>query len=195
AHEHHHGDAETPAPASPATLPPPIGLNRAVQIFSSMGLAPGYAVDLPSMPDGVYTGSAYPDDLDFERVIHLDQYTGKPIIDVGFHDYGLGGKAIEWGVNVHMGQEFGLANKIVMAAVCVAIVLMAISAAVMWWKRRPSGSMGVPAWPQDRRVAIGVTALVLTLGALFPLTGLSILVMLAIDLIITQAARRPASVT
>jgi uncharacterized iron-regulated membrane protein len=121
-------------------------------------------------------------------VIHLDQYTGQPIIDVGFNDYGLGGKAIEWGINVHMGQEFGLANKIVMALVCVAIIAMSVSAAMMWWKRRPAGSMGVPPWPGERRVAVGVTLIVLALGAVFPLTGLSILAMLAIDLLWSRAA-------
>jgi uncharacterized iron-regulated membrane protein len=184
---HHHGEAAAPA-AHAADLPPRIGLDRAVAIFDRMGLAPGYAVALPGTPDGVYTGAVYPDDLDQERVIHLDQYTGQPIIDVGFNDYGLGGKAIEWGINVHMGQEFGLANKIVMALVCVAIIAMSVSAAMMWWKRRPAGSMGVPPWPGERRVAVGVTLIVLALGAVFPLTGLSILAMLAIDLLWSRAA-------
>uniref|UniRef100_UPI001F226C42 PepSY-associated TM helix domain-containing protein n=1 Tax=Geminicoccus flavidas TaxID=2506407 RepID=UPI001F226C42 len=188
--DHHHGAAAAPTPSVAAdTLPPPIGLNRAVSTLDAMGLATGYAVALPSQVDGVYTGSVYPDDLDFERVIHLDQYTGESIIDVGFKDYGLGGKAIEWGINVHMGQEFGLANKIVMALVCVAIVLMAVSAAVMWWKRRPAGGMGAPAWPANRRIAVGVTVLVLALGAVFPLTGLTILAMLVLDQLWLAIAR------
>jgi len=187
--DHHHG-AAAPAPSvDPKLLPSPIGLNRAVSTFEAMGLAPGFAVALPGQVDGVYTGSVYPDDLDLERVIHLDQYSGEAIIDVGFNDYGLGGKAIEWGINVHMGQEFGLANKIVMALVCVAIVLMAVSAAVMWWKRRPAGGLGVPPWPADRRIAVGVTVLVLALGAVFPLTGLTILVMLVLDQLWLAIAR------
>ncbi|WP_027134876.1 PepSY-associated TM helix domain-containing protein [Geminicoccus roseus] len=187
---HHHGAPPAATSVPNADLPPPIGLDRAVRIFDGLGLAPGYAVALPGGADGVYTGSAYPDDLDRQRVIHLDQYSGRPIIDVGFADYGLGGKAIEWGINVHMGQEFGPANKVVMALVCVAIVLMAVSSLVMWWKRRPQGGMGVPAWPQDRRAATGVTALVLGLGLLFPLTGLSILAVLALDLLGGLALRR-----
>lgn len=68
-------------------------------------------------------------------------------------------------------------------AVCLGIVLLAVSAGVMWWKRRPAGSAGVPPLPSDRRVFIGLFVILGIGGVLFPLTGLSILVMVALDLI------------
>ena len=104
-------------------------------------------MDIPATPTGVYTGSVYPDDLSQQRVVHLDQYTGKPLIDLSYADYGPLAKWLEWGINVHMGQEFGLANQLVLLAVCMAIVVLAVSAGVMWWKRRPKGSLGVPPMP------------------------------------------------
>ncbi len=66
---------------------------------------------------------------------------------MSYADYGPLGRALEWGINVHMGQEFGLANQIVLTLACLAIILLAVSAAVMWWKRRPAGSLGVPPCP------------------------------------------------
>jgi hypothetical protein len=102
---------------------------------------------------------------------HLDQYTGKPLIDMSFADYGPLGKGLEWGINVHMGQEFGLANQLFMLAVCIAIVLMSVSAGVMWWKRRPRGGFGVPPLPSDRRVLRGVVGILAVGGVLFPLVG------------------------
>jgi uncharacterized iron-regulated membrane protein len=168
-------------PESTAVAGQPIGLDKAVETFDRLGLHRGYAVAIPSKPEGVYTGSVYPDAAAEQRVIHLDQYSGKPLIDMGFADYGVGGKWMEWGISVHMGQEFGLANQLVLLAACMGIVLLAVSAGVMWWKRRPAGSLGVPPLPDDTRVFRGLIAILAIGGIAFPLVGLSLLVMLALD--------------
>lgn len=159
----------------------PISLDQAVATFDKLGLHHGYAVNIPAKPQGVYTGSVYPDDVSQQRVVHLDQYSGKPLIDMSYPDYGPLGRALEWGINVHMGQEFGLINQLVLLAACIAIVLLAVSAAVMWWKRRPKGSLGVPPMPSDRRAFRGLIALLAIGGILFPLVGISLVVMLVLD--------------
>lgn len=92
-----------------------------------------------------------------------------------------------------MGQELGLANQLVMAATALAIVLMSISAVVMRWKRRPRGQLGVPPPPADRRVALGVLAIVAAAGMIFPLTGLSLMAALTIDAAIRRGLRRSTS--
>jgi uncharacterized iron-regulated membrane protein len=160
---------------------PPIGLDRAVAIFDGLGLRTGYAVSLPETPTGVYTASVYPDGVSQQRVVHLDQYSGKPLLDIGYADFGPLAKAIEWGINVHMGQEFGLANQLILLAVCIAIVMLAAAAAVMWWKRRPSASLGVPPMPSDRRVFRGLLALLAIGGIVFPLVGVSLVLMIGLD--------------
>lgn len=146
-------------------------------------------MDIPNAPAGVYTGSVYPDDVSQQRVVHLDQYSGQPLIDMSYADYGPLGKWLEWGVNVHMGQQFGLANQLVLLAACIAIVLLAVSAGVMWWKRRPAGSLGVPPMPSDRRVFRGLLAILVIGGIVFPLVGLSLAVMLAMDWVYLKMAR------
>ncbi len=172
----------------PETTPPvqetaPITLDAAVATLDTLGLHRGFAVALPQSATGVYSGSVYPDDLAQQRVVHLDQYSGQPLIDMSYADYGPLGRWLEFGINTHMGQTFGTANQIVLLIVCMGIVLMCVSAAVMWWKRRPSGSLGIPPLPADRRVFIGLFVILAIGGVLFPLTGLSLLVMIALDLI------------
>jgi uncharacterized iron-regulated membrane protein len=184
---HDHGQ---PMPAPAPVAPDAIGLNAAVETFSRLGLAHGYAVALPSGPRGVYTGSAYPDDLSQQRVVHLDQYSGRPLLDMSYADYGPLGRGLEWGVNVHLGQEYGLANKLVLLAACLGIVALSVSGGVMWWKRRPAGSLGIPPAPADRRLMAGVAAILAICGVIFPLVGASMLVMLALDAAFTR--RRPA---
>jgi uncharacterized iron-regulated membrane protein len=70
----------------------PIGLDKAVGIFDDMGLHRGYTVAVPALPKGVYSASVYPDDLSQQRVVHLHQYSGKPLIDMSYADYGPLGK-------------------------------------------------------------------------------------------------------
>jgi uncharacterized iron-regulated membrane protein len=184
---HDHGQhMNMDMPAAPASMDDnlamqSIGIDKAIARFDELGLNHGYAVALPTTPTGVYSGSVYPNDLSKQRVIHLDQYSGEPLIDMGYADYGPLGKGLEWGINVHMGQEFGLANQIVLAIVCLAIILLAVSAGIMWWKRRPKGSLGVPPMPQDKSVFRGLFALLIIGGIIFPLVGASLVVMLAFD--------------
>ncbi|WAP70641.1 PepSY-associated TM helix domain-containing protein [Jiella pelagia] len=185
------GQAQLPESTAPASaVPQPIGIDRAVAIANDLGLHHGYALALPSGETGVYTASVYPDDLSQQRVVHLDQYSGKPLLDMGYADYGPLGRALEWGINTHMGQEFGLTNQLVLLAACVAIVLLAVSAGVMWWKRRPKGSLGIPPLPGDTRAFRGVIAILAIGGIIYPLVGLSLLVMLALDYAGTRLAGR-----
>ena len=99
-------------------------------------------------------------------------------------------RLLEWGINIHLGQQWGLANQLVLLAVCLATVAFCVAAAVMWWKRRPAGRLGVPPLPQEAGVLRGVVALLALGGVLFPLVGLSLLVMLGADLLLTRR-RRP----
>ncbi|OWJ57081.1 PepSY-associated TM helix domain-containing protein [Inquilinus limosus] len=170
----------------------PIGLDAAVAIFDRLGLAPGYAVNPPAGPAGVYTASVYPDDLSRQRVVHLDQYSGTPLIDMSYADYGPLGRAMEWGINTHMGQQFGLANQLLLLAACLAMIGLAVSAVVMWWKRRPSGALGAPPMPADPRALRGVTAILAVGGVLYPLVGASMVAVALLDWAVTR--RRPVRV-
>jgi uncharacterized iron-regulated membrane protein len=122
-------------------------------------------------------------------VIHLDQYSGKALIDIGYADYGIAGKATEWGVSLHTGRQFGLVNQLVMLLGCVAIAILAVSAIVMWWKRRPSGRLAAPARQDADSLARTVVAIAVVLGLLYPLLGASMVVALAIDAAIPRAWR------
>lgn len=165
-----------------------IGIDTAAAIFDHLELHDGYTISLPGSPNGVYTGSVYPDDLHQQRVVHLDQYSGKALVDMGYDDYGPTGKWLEFGINTHMGQQFGLANQLLLLAACLAIIVMSVSAAVMWWKRRPARRLGVPPMPSDPRVFRGVMAILVVGGLLFPLVGLSLLAMLVFDWVIRRVS-------
>ena len=177
---------ESTVPAAGQAELPPIGLDRAISIANAAGMLPGYEMSPPSGETGVYTAAIYPGELEYERTIHIDQYSGARLVDVSFADYPFSGKAIEWGINVHMGREWGLFNQILMLAACIAIVAMSVAAVVMWWKRRPAGRIGVPPAPREKRVYVGLWAIAILFGLAFPLTGFAILAMIAFDQIVVR---------
>ncbi|WP_197076432.1 PepSY domain-containing protein [Luteimonas sp. FCS-9] len=172
-----------------AGQPGAIGLDAAVARFDALGLAPGYAISLPSGRDGVYTASVYPADLARQRVVHLDQYSGRVLLDMGYADYGPLGRGLEWAINVHLGQQYGLANQLVLLVACAGIVVLCASGAVAWWKRRPRGGLGVPPVPAPGTMRT-VAALLAVGGLLFPLVGLSMLAVWALDAALLRRARR-----
>jgi uncharacterized iron-regulated membrane protein len=163
-----------------------IGLNAALGIFTRLGMPAGTPIGLPAGPRGVYTAMLFPDDVRAERVVHLDRYSGAVLADVGYRDYGVAGRLTEWGVSLHTGRQFGWVNQLVMLAGCLAIVLLAVSAAVMWWKRRPRGRLAAPPRRSGDRAAFGAIAVAVLLGLLYPLLGASMLVALLVDAVVPQ---------
>ncbi|MCK0198248.1 PepSY domain-containing protein [Ancylobacter sp. 6x-1] len=103
-----------------------------------------------------------------------------------FATFGLIPKLIRWGIDIHMGIKFGLANQIVMIAIGSALSVTILYGYAMWWRRRPAP--GSPAhtlvqsflylgWP----VRIAVVGLALAFGLALPLMGLSLLCFVAVD--------------
>lgn len=172
--------------ATPASTARPIGLDEALRIFERLGLPTGTPVNLPDGARGVYTATSFPDDATAERVVHVDQYTGAVLADVGYRDYGVAGRFTEWGISLHTGRQFGWVNQLVMLAGCASIVVLAISAAVMWWKRRPHGRLAAPPRLAGDRAARGAIAVAVLLGLLYPLLGASMVIAALVDAIVPQ---------
>ena len=163
---------------SKALMPQPgaIGVDAAAAIFDQQGMGRGYSIDLPKGPHGVYSATLYNGVLEQQRVIHLDQYSGRVLVDVDYAHYGPLARLLEWVINVHMGDQFGSINRLILLLICLATVTLCVSAAVMWWTRRPAGQLGVPQLP-DRRTLRVVMGFLIIGGLLFPLTGLTMLLM------------------
>ncbi|HEX2317089.1 MAG TPA: PepSY domain-containing protein, partial [Thermomonospora sp.] len=142
---------------------------------------------LPEGERGVYTitvGSRH-DPAD-ERTLHIDQYTGTILGTYGWKQYGTLAKAVEQGIALHEGRRYGPANTIVMLGACLALITLVLTGAWMWWKRRPQGALGAPRRPNDRRTTATVAALMLALGLMFPLAGITMLAVLALDVLLIR---------
>lgn len=159
-----------------------IGLDRVAEIVAARGMAAPYRLNLPKGERGVYIVFTYPDQPEGQRSLYIDQYSGRVLGDVGFADYGWAAKAIELGIQLHMGNYFGRLNQIVMAIPCVGLIVLSLTGPYMWWQRRPAGSLGAP-----RAIAAAPlrTLALITLGlaVVFPLAGASLVVVGLVDII------------
>ncbi|AXF24522.1 peptidase [Burkholderia pyrrocinia] len=183
-----------PVPHSPsAPTPAPLPLARAIAIVAGLGVTSGYTLALPSGADGVFTASYFPADPKAERTIYLDQYSGAVLKDIRYDDYGAVSRAVSYGTSLHMGRYFGLANQIACTVLSLGLAAMAVTGAVMWWKRRPAGKLGAPSRERGTPPMRGWIAGLVLLGIVFPLMGMTIVAVWLTDRVLFGRAARAAA--
>ncbi|MEK1941344.1 MAG: PepSY domain-containing protein [Pseudomonas sp.] len=175
-------------PAASGQIP----LQQVVDIAQAKGVTPGYSITLPQGKDGVYTIAVFADDPRNDATLHVDQYSGQVLADVRWQDYNLVAKSVETGVMLHEGKLFGLANQLLMLAVCLLILLSSVSGLVIWWKRRPQGKLGVPPLRHDLPLWKTAVVIIIALGVALPLVGMSLVVIGLLDWLLISRRKQVA---
>lgn len=119
----------------------------------------------------------------------LAQDTGRVVDVVRFADHPLMAKLARWGVDLHMGLLFGVANQILMTVLAGGLLYAIALGYRSWWQRRPTrGRAGVGrAHPRGCLLALSwplkttVVAVALTLSWAMPVLGTSLLLFLVVD--------------
>ena len=130
--------------------------------------------------------------------ISIDGSTGA-VVDISrFSDWPLAAKLSAWGIQLHMGTLFGVANQLALLALAVALASVIVRGYMMWWKRRPTRASGLSAGRPPLRGGIRrispVSAVVLAVvagavGWFVPLLGLSLVAFLAVDVVLGSISR------
>lgn len=165
-------------------------LTAVVAAAEARNLGRPYTVSIPAQPGTAYTVTAQVRRVQDSRTLYIDPAKGAVLGDIGFDRFGAGAKTIEWGIYTHQGTQFGQINRLIMLAGCIGVWLLGVSGLMMWWKRRPPSlsraRLGAPTAPPGPRVRFAVLGIVIPLCILYPLTGLSLVIVLLLDF----AARR-----
>jgi uncharacterized iron-regulated membrane protein len=176
----HHGGAVVPGTVAGA-----VTLDSVIALAEANHAPPEYSVTLPEGETGVYTIAATPGDVTREMTMHVDQYSGKVLADVRWDDYNLVPRAVEWGIAVHMGKNFGFANQLLMLVACLIVIVLCVSGFVLWWRRRPEGRLGAPGLVAGDEPMVKIPlAIVAVLGIAFPLVGISLVTVLLLDYLV-----------
>ena len=117
-----------------------------------------------------------------ERVnLTLDPKTGAVLQRQAFRQSDWVDKAVAVGVAAHEGQLFGVLNQIVGLATALGLILLCVSAVVLWWRRRATGVLGAPVALRRSRFSFGLAALVISLGLSLPMMGGSLILVLLVE--------------
>ncbi|MCP3756362.1 PepSY domain-containing protein [Streptomyces sp. TBY4] len=176
-----------------------IGIDGAVAAARSAGITESLRITLPAQGKGYVIK-----EQDKQVPVHLDAVSVDPsdgrVIDVlRFADHPLLAQLTRFGIDLHMGLTFGLANQLALAVLAVLVMSMVIWGYRMWWLRRPTKertlSVGRPqprgAWRKlPVTLLLPLAAATAVVGWFVPMLGISLLVFLAGDLVLGFVASR-----
>ncbi len=123
------------------------------------------------------------------RTVRYDVDTGAIIDRRGFADKHVIDRVINYGIAWHEGQLFGWINQAIGVLTAAMLITLVVSGTLMWWRRRPHGSLGAPPPPGERQLRV-LTALIAALAILLPLLGVSLLIFWLLDRL-TRAVAPP----
>lgn len=191
-----HGAASAAVAVEPALFDDVLAAAQRVNIDTGLvQITPPAAADQAWKVQEIDRG--FPGHLD---AVAIDGATLQPVDRVDFADFSLPAKLASWGVSIHMGTMFGLANQIVMLLLAVGIAGMVVLGYAMWLKRRPTKTARVGMPPRrgvlDGAPWWGVTAVVVggvLIGLALPLVGWTLAAFVVVDVAVDAAQRRRAA--
>jgi uncharacterized iron-regulated membrane protein len=95
-------------------------------------------------------------------------------------------RVIGIGISAHEGQLFGWVNQAMSVLAALGLLLLSISAVVLWLRRRPSGVLGPPTAPVSQRLGAGMLLLLALLALAFPLFGVSLVLVLLVERLVLR---------
>jgi uncharacterized iron-regulated membrane protein len=154
----------------------PIPLDEIITKAKELCLKGKTVIDLPQSAKGVYSIYNETNELGEIKKIHLDQYSGKVLASHTWSDVGILMKARMWTMAFHQG-EFGLWNWYLMIFVAIGLFTLSMSAIISYAYRKTPGTLAIPKVPEHISFGIPLIVIVVMLGILLPLFGLSVLLL------------------
>lgn len=89
-------------------------------------------------------------------------------------------------IAAHEGQLFGWVNQLIGLITGLALVILCLSAGIMWFKYRPNDRLGAPEALPNQAIGLGLAASIIGLGLFLPLFGLSLILVIIVERLILR---------
>ena len=178
-HAGHQGMAMAPPPIEPGAL------ERVIAAARPAGIAPPVLIDAPRQAGGAWHVESNADD----RPLRADMMvagTGQVLSFKPFAQRQWIDRLVGYGVAIHEGVFFGLANQILGTLTALFLIVLSISGAMLWWRRRPVGLVGAPIPLSRPRFGAGLVAAIVALGVYLPMFGLTLIATLVAERLVLR---------
>ena len=138
-------------------------------------------VSPPADPMDAWTARSDTQNRPRRETATIDGHSGALLSRQGFSGRDTLDRIVDVGVAAHEGQLFGWPNQLIGLLTAALLLLASVSAAIHWWRRRPSGVLGAPVPNARPRFAPLLVLTAVVLGMLLPLFGTSLLIVVAVE--------------
>lgn len=156
-------------------------LERVIATVRPLDLAAPVMISPPKPEGGPWTVASEAADRPLRTDLKVDGATGRLVERKNFADRHWIDRVIGYGVAVHEGALFGLANQILGTLTALFLIALSISGAVMWWQRRPAGTLGAPKALEPPRFGLALVVSIVMLAIYMPMFGLTLTAVLLLD--------------
>jgi uncharacterized iron-regulated membrane protein len=169
-HRHAQGDARANIDLS--------AIDSMVATVAPLALAPPVLIAPPSKASTQWTARSDAANRPLRVTLTLDATSGAVLKRQDFGSRPLLDRIIGTGVAAHEGQLFGWFNQLLGVLTALGLTAMSLGALVLWWQRKPAGALGAPKPLPGRGFGFFIAGLVVALGILLPLLGVSMIAVL-----------------
>ena len=155
-------------------------LNRLVPTVAAAHIAGPVLIAPPSRLDLSWNVRSDASNRSLRETMTLNPATGRIVSRQNFAQRPLIDRLIGYGVAIHVGALFPPLNQILGVVTGLGLITLAVSAVVLWWRRRPAGTLGAPP-AHDARYPLVMVGLLIALGIALPLLGASMLAVLLVE--------------
>jgi uncharacterized iron-regulated membrane protein len=166
-------------------------LTRVVAVARTLDLSPPVLVMVPQKMGGAWSVSSDAADRPLRADAKIDGANGRMLSRTDFAQRHWIDRVIGYGVAGHEGALFGIANQILGTLTALFLVVLAVSGAVMWWRRRPIGLLGAPVRLSRPAIGGGLIALIVGLGLYLPMFGATLILVLLTEKLVLHRLPGP----
>lgn len=155
-------------------------IEEMVAIANQQKLKGTVSIGLPKSAKSTFSVANKTFPLTAQRKLHFDQYSGKLVKEHTWSDVGFLMRGRMWVMAFHQGQ-FGGWNWWLMFLVSLGLTLMTIAGLLSYLYRKQKGNWGVPKVSSQFKVGKLIIFILVLLGILLPMFGISILLILLFE--------------
>lgn len=156
-------------------------LERVIATVRPLTLAAPVSIKPPATAGAPWLVASEAANRPLRSNLTVDGATGRLIARSDFSERHWIDKTIGYGIAAHEGQLFGIANQILGTLTALFLVGLSVSGVVMWWKRRPAGTLGAPMALARPKVGAALIASILLLAIYMPMFGLTLALVLLVE--------------